>query len=433
MSSETTRRAYALLTGESEDRVCRDIPESACDEQPGNFLKHVWSLTLTKLGDGVFDPKLVLAWLMGAIGAPVYLTGALAPLREAGALVPQLFTAARIRSLPRRKWVWAAGSAVQGLCCFAVALAAALTEGAVAGWIITGVVIVFAVARSVCSVSYKDILGKTVSKSTRGTATGTAGSIAAAGVLGFGVLLGMETIPLSVATIAIALSVAGGFWLTAAGIFITLRETEGSTDGGGNGFAVALKQFSLLREDSQLVRFIAVRGLLVSTALAPPYLLALSGAGEERSLGNLGMFVIASSLAAVFGGYIWGRLSDRSSRKVLIFAALLAVAVFASTVVIDRLGFGGAAWGLPALLFVLTLSYQGVRLARSIHLTDMATQDNRAAYTALSNTIVGLILLGTGGLGVIASVFGVITVIVVFAVMSLIAAWLAVDLEEVQA
>lgn len=433
MSSGATERAYALLTGESEDRVCRDIPESACDEQPGNFLRHVWSLTLTKLGDGVFDPKLVLAWLMGAIGAPVYLTGALAPLREAGALVPQLFTAARIRSMPRRKWAWAAGSAVQGLCCFGVALAALLAEGAVAGWIITGLVVVFAVARSVCSVSYKDVLGKTVSKSTRGTATGTAGSIAAAGVLCFGALLGLKIVPLTVATIAIALAIAGGFWLVAAGLFTTLHEAEGSTDGGGNGFAVAIKQFRLLREDSQLVRFIVVRGLLVSTALAPPYLLALSGAGEDRSLGNLGIFVVASSLAAVFGGYVWGRLSDRSSRKVLIFAALLAVAVFVATIVVHRLGHSGSAVALPALLFVLTLAYQGVRLARSTHLTDMASQDNRAAYTALSNTIVGLILLATGALGVVAAAFGIPAVIAVFAVMSLIAAWLAVGLEEVQA
>lgn len=433
MSSEATQRAYALLTGESEDRVCRDIPDSACDEQPGNFMRHVLSLTLTKLGDGVFDPKLVLAWLMGAIGAPVYLIGALAPLREAGALVPQLFTAARIRSLPRRKWAWAAGSALQGLCCLGVALAALLAEGVTAGWIITGLVVVFAVARSVCSVSYKDVLGKTVSKSTRGTATGTAGSAAAAGVLGFGVLLGLEIVPLTVTTIAVALAIAGGLWLIAAGLFTTLHEAKGSTDGGGNGLAVAIEQFSLLRSDPQLVRFIAVRGLLVSTALAPPYLLTLSGAGEDRSLGNLGIFVVASSLAAVFGGYVWGRLSDRSSRKVLAFAALLSVAVFAATITVDSFGYSQSAFVLPALLFVLTLAYQGVRLARSTHLTDMASQDNRAAYTALSNTIVGIILLATGALGILASAFGVISVIVLFAAMSLLAAWLAVGLEEVQA
>ena len=45
-------------------------------------------------------------------------------------------------------------------------------------------------------------------------------------------------------------------------------------------------------------RFILTRGLLVSTALAPPYLLALGG-GEGRSLGSLGPLVLASSAAGL--------------------------------------------------------------------------------------------------------------------------------------
>ena len=67
------------------------------------------------------------------------------------------------------------GTAVAGM-----AAAALLLEGAAAGGAIIALLAVFALARSACSVSYKDVLGKTVSKSTRGTATGTAGSIAAA-------------------------------------------------------------------------------------------------------------------------------------------------------------------------------------------------------------------------------------------------------------
>jgi len=396
-------------------------------------MRHVWSLTLTKLGDGVFDPKLVLAWLMGTLGAPVFLIGALAPVREAGALLPQLFTAARIRSMPRRKWAWAVGSAVQGLCCFGVALVALTLEGSAAGWTIAILVALFAVARSVCSVSYKDVLGKTVFKMTRGTATGTAGSIAAAGVLGFGALLGLEILPLTVTTIAVALGCAGGFWLIAAAIFTSLSEEAGSTDGGGNGLKVALQQFGLLRRDGQLVRFILVRGLLVSTALAPPYLLSIGGFESDWALGNLGMFVVASSLAAVLGGYVWGRLSDRSSRKVLIFSALLATLTLGASVGAAWTGLSSSVLVLPVLLFVLTIAYQGVRLARSTHLTDMASQDDRAAYAALFNTIIGVILMAAGAMGVVAAAYGAVAVLAIFAVMSFVAAIIAAGLEEVQA
>lgn len=50
-------------------------------------------------------------------------------------------------------------------------------------WTIVALVAVFAIGRSAASVNYKDVLGKTVSKSKRGTVTGTAASVSAAVVL----------------------------------------------------------------------------------------------------------------------------------------------------------------------------------------------------------------------------------------------------------
>lgn len=157
---------HAILTGDDEGRVCRDIPESACKEQPRNLLTHVASLALTKTGDGFADPKLVLAWLLGALGAPGAAIGMLVPVREALALLPQLVTAGAIRRLPRRKWVWAAGSFLQGLCVLAMAGVALTLDGAAAGWSIIALLAVFALGRSLCSVAYKDVLGKTVPRAT---------------------------------------------------------------------------------------------------------------------------------------------------------------------------------------------------------------------------------------------------------------------------
>ena len=63
------------------------------------------SLTFSKSADGLVDPKLVLSWLMTHLGAPVFLIALLVPIRESGALLPQLFTAGYLRSRPQRKWV----------------------------------------------------------------------------------------------------------------------------------------------------------------------------------------------------------------------------------------------------------------------------------------------------------------------------------------
>ena len=87
---------------------------------------------------------------------------------------------------------------------------------------------------------------------------------------------------------------------------------------------------------------------------------------------------------------------------------------------------------LPAVLFVLMIAYHGVRLGRSTHLVDMANADNRAAYTALSNTIIGLILLTGVGFSAIAQAFGNVAVLAVMAVMCLFSGLLALGLKEVQ-
>lgn len=130
-------------------------------------------------------------------------------------------------------------------------------------------------------------------------------------MLVYGVLLAVDVLPKTVTVIAGALFVAGGLWAFSAVLFSTLAEEAGATEGGGNPVRVAFDQISLLREDPQLVRFIAVRGLLMATALAPPSLVALSGQSGGRALGELGAFVIASALAAVGSSYLWGRLSDK--------------------------------------------------------------------------------------------------------------------------
>jgi hypothetical protein len=82
-----------------------------------------------------------------------------------------------------------------------------------------------------------------------------------------------------------------------------------------------------------------------------------------------------------------------------------AIASIASALALPRLLQEAAL--LPGLLFVLMIAHQGVRLERSVHVVDMADPDNRAAHTALSNSVVGLILMAGGVFGAIAQWLGI--------------------------
>ncbi|MEX2280591.1 MAG: MFS transporter [Acidimicrobiia bacterium] len=433
MANNLESRALELVFGEGADRVCLDIPEEACDEHPRNLGLHLGSLTATKTGDGIVDPKLVLSWLVAALGGSAAAVGLLVPLREAFSLLPQLFIGHRIRALPRRKFVWAGASFVQGVAVAGMGLAAMLLDGQLAVWTIVGLVLVFAIGRSAASVSYKDVLGKTVSKSKRGTVTGTAASIAAGIVLVLGGGLATGLIPLSITAIGIGLLIAGGLWFLAGGLFLRLVEADGASEGGVDGLKAALANLNVLREDPQLARFVTTRSLLTVTAIAPPYLLSLTDSGD-RTLGSLGPFVIASSVATILGGRLWGRLSDRSSRQVLIGSAAAGAVLFVGAAigaasVPDALS---EAWVAAGLLFLVVLAYQGVRLGRSTHLVDMARQDQRAVYTAVSNTVVGVVLLLTGAFGVVSEVIGLSGLFTVFAAACVGALVAGRGLEEVQ-
>lgn len=130
--------------------------------------------------------------------------------------------------------------------------------------------------------------------------------------------------------------------------------------------------------------------------------------------------MVASAAASLASTYVWGRLADRSSRRVLMIAATLATlanatAAFVALAMPDLLRQVSL---LPALLFVLMIAHQGVRLGRFVHIVDMADRDNRATYTALSNSTVGVILLAGGIFGVIAQWLGIGAVLAIFTVMA---------------
>src|SRR5690606_32793984 len=166
--SKLTDRMYGLLAEDEDARVCKDIPDSACNDQPQAFMAHLWSLTLTKLGDSLVSARLVLPWMLTALGAPSVFISALVPLRESSALLRELFIAQQMRQTPIRKWFWVVGSIGQALSLLGMVVAILLTEGTLLGWTVITLLALFSLSRGVCSVAIKDVQGKAISKTRRG-------------------------------------------------------------------------------------------------------------------------------------------------------------------------------------------------------------------------------------------------------------------------
>ncbi|MBP0481707.1 MFS transporter [Sagittula salina] len=417
--SETREAAYGRLTGAT------DAPEV----EAKNGLRHMVSLSMTKVADGLIDPKLVLSWLAGSLGVPAAVVSAFVPIREAGALLPQILLAGRVEAMRRRKWAWVAGAVGQGLAAAAIAIAALLLEGIAAGVAIACALAVLAVSRSLASVSYKDILGKTVAKTRRGAVTGMAGSAASFAVLGFALLLifGIGQGPdQKTGPVVLAIALAALLWLAAAAVFSTVEEKPSRPEDEG-----PVWDLTPLRDDPQFRRFILARGALTVTALAPPYFVML--VGGQAALSGLGALLLASSAASFLSSYVWGRLSDRSSRLVLALSGFVASVFMALAVALERLGLAASVWVVPVVLFGLMVAYHGVRQGRSVYLVDMSPADARASYAALANTLIGGLLLAVGALGGVLATLGPVVALAGFAALSALGGVLALGLDEVEA
>lgn len=426
---------YDALTNEEDTRLCKDIDEDACREAPKSFSLILLSYCLTKLGDAIASPKTTLAWLISMVGAPSFVLGLLVPIRESGSMIPQLFIGGIIRRLPIRKWVWVAGSLGQAGCIAGIGFVAISLTGTAAGYAVLFLVVLFSLFRGFCSVAAKDVLGKTIPKTRRGQLNGWSAS--AAGLLGIGIGV-ILMLPMAGRFDAYFLGWllfgAGALWLFAAAIYSQVAEYAGET-GGGRSILDAVGQLNLLVTDRPFRRFVVTRALLMCSALSAPFYIALAQQNFGSPAYLLGAFIAAAGVAGLLGAPVWGRYADASSKFVMIWAALITSSVGLAVFLMSRYlpAVAGASWFLPMAYFILSLAHSGVRVGRKTYVVNLASGNKRTDYVAISNTIIGVLLLFVGAVGALAPAIGNDGVIGLLALMGLAGAAYGTTLPEAEA
>jgi hypothetical protein len=396
-----TERLYALLVDDDEDHGRGQLDNDVAEAVPGNAGRQVLAMTLQKSGDLIVDAKTVLSWLLAALGAPASLAGLLVPIRESGSMLPQAALVPWVRRRAIRKWVWVLGALLQATAVVAMAVIAATLEGAAAGIALLVALSLFSLARSLSSIASKDVLGRTMPKGTRGQITGyaTIGAGVASITVGLGLRLfgGQDAAP---STFVWLLAGAAAAWVLAAAVFARVEEAPGEQEeADGDDGGAAARALTLLRDDAPFRRFVIARTLLLVSALSPPFVVTLATEQGGAGLQGLGAFVISSGIAALVGGRVWGRLADRSSRRVMMLAAGLAstvVVVFLGTLLIE--GARELALLYPLTYLLLALVHHGARIGRKTYVVDLAEGNKRTDYVAVSNTAIAVLLLVTGGL-----------------------------------
>jgi MFS family permease len=412
------RNIYEFIT-EDDDNACEAIPESACKEAPGNFFLNAFNGACTKLAEQIASPGLVLPWLLSAMGAPASLSGFLVPLNRGGSLLPQLAISGRIRKFKIRKWFWVGAGAFQAIALILMALAAVTLTGVWGGLAVLLLLTLFSMASGVGSVSYKDVLAKTIPKGKRGTLLSIRATVGGVLALGGGYFIyhhvGDDE---GTGIYAILLISAAVLWFLAAVLFFYIKEESGATDGSRTAIREAVEGWNLLKKKPGFLRFVIARSLLLSVMLVIPFYSIFAREITGTQVSGLGLFVIANSLAMVLSSYFWGRFADRSSK--LVMAAGGFVGVTGASIALGFLLLPEpfqTPIAFSSVFFIAGFAHAGIRLGRKTYLVDAAPEKERPLYVAVSNTFVGLITILSAALGFIADLMGVEWLIGLFALL----------------
>lgn len=431
--SELSTTVYRRLVRAPAGRADGSTDETG-PEVVHNGLRILTANTLQSAADQLVNAKTVLPWLLALLGAPAALVGLLVPIRESGSMLPQAELAGWFRRRARRAPVWVAGAAGQAAAAAAMTVVALTLHGLAAGIGILVALAVLAAARSLTSLAGKDVLGRTMPKGQRGQLTGTASAAAGAIAVGVGLTLRLAGgAQVGVTVLAALLAVAAVAWVVAGGVFSRVHEPTDTTEKPEPDQPSQLRHVvDLVRSEPKFRRFIVVRTLLLVSALSTPFVVSLSAESSGAALGRLGTFVLAAGLASAVGGRFFGRLADRSSRRLMMAgagSASVVIVVFLGLLAVP--GVRGVELIYPAAFLLLSLAHTAVRVARKTYVVDLAGGDRRVDHVAVSNTAIGALLLVTGALTSALALFGAQLALGFLAVLGVAGVVLAATLPEV--
>lgn len=419
-----------LSDDDSLDRACKSIPEEACRHSARNYKANLMNGAASKLAEQTAGPNLVIPWLLQAIGAPVWILGFVMPLKQTFSLLPQMITAGYIRTLSIRKTVWTVSGFLQALCLLLMIPSAIYLTPAQAGFSVLFLLIVFSTASGAASVAFQDVLGKTVDKGQRGrllSARAFAGGILtiAAGLVISRLKGG------SLTTLYMLLVFGAVLWVISSLFFQSIKEYPGSVKGGRNAVKETAAGFALFRKYKGFRQYMYARIMLNIIEIAVPFYAFYASELLGTSRAGLGLFMTAIGVSQVISSPFWGRAADETSRTVMIQSAVISVAAAVVAVVCYFLTSQLAVYvGLLASFVLIGLAEAGVRLGRKTYLVDATPAENKATFTAFSNSMVGVITLFAGLLGFLAEKTGAAGIIAVIGAISILAVFAAALMPE---
>ena len=380
-----------------------------------NFILHVLNGVFIFISEAFTDPNLVVTAFLSQLTPSNVLIGLLAPLRDTGWFLPQLFISPWVERLPNK-----------------VAFYRAATYARSAGWILlvacmflleqpTALLIAFFACMTLISVSagfaglpFMTVTQKVIPSDRMGMLFGLrlfiggGFGILASGAIG--VVLGGNVLGPELRfpdNYALLFAISTVFFVVACVMFGLIRETPDPVPERITPLSVQLNRAQqTFRADRRFRRFIFMRVALMFAMTCIPFTTVYAKrelAISDAFVGSLVSITLASSLLS---NLLWARLNDqRSSRFVLALCSGLGVVLCALSLSLILLP--------SALEVLLPLIYAlggmigaGIGVSSTPQMIEITPMGRGPLYFGLMNTLLGVAMLLTSLVGLIVDYLG---------------------------
>jgi MFS family permease len=327
--------------------------------------------------------------------APVI--GLVSTVFNGGWLLPQLVFARMIHDKPRKKPYLLVG--IVGRLMFWV-IALALWMG-LAGYPAAMLTLfftclgLFAVADSMASVSWFDILARAVPMSRRGRLIGTAQIVGGVAGIGVGALVTLILDQHPFATnYALLFTLAGIAFIPATLALLLIREPPPEEIASQKDAGEMRGWLRILASDVNFRRLIACRLLVGLMGLAGSFYVVHASDVLHLPERVVGTFVIAQTIGSIVASALLGAASERWGPRVAARLGSAAAAMAPLFALAAHLAGGG--WLAQAYPFVFVMwgvVYSSWMLGFTNYMLEIAPDGLRPAYVGLGNTIMGALTL----------------------------------------
>lgn len=384
-----------------------------------NFRLGVLNGMLYTLAETLIDPTLVLVAFVSHLTASPILIGLVAPLRDAGWFLPQLWMSGYIQSLPVKLSIYRPTAVVRLAAWGALAvLALAAPSPAV---LLVGFFLAFgtyAVVSGVSGLAFMEVVGKTIAPPQRAVFyawrlfTGGLAGLGAAALVRW--LLGDPGAPAFPRNFGLLFGLG---WVAAAlglGAFGLIREpADPNPPPRAQPREQLRRALAVLRAHPNFRRFLYLRASLIIAGAPVPFFAVFAREQLGAPLTMVGTYLSAYTVASLLTNVLVGRFAARlGNRRIMQLGAAATVLMSASVAAMAAAAPGlPASGGSAALWLVPAFVLLGVRetclgIAGQSLLLDIAPAGDRSLYVGFTNSVLGVVLLSTVLSGVVVATLG---------------------------